>query len=328
MSESQAIDHPRVWWKEAIKGRRVRAVRCRPWWAEARGTATTLEDLGMARASGSRWATTLPADNDELRPGGRSAARRSAPGGTTGAPLGLLPYFLAVSRFAPEKNLAPADPRRSRPIAERPGVDHEPRGTWCSAATVRPRLTRSRPRLQRSGLRRTDPSSGLPPGRKDWATLVCIRLSLRTPQPDGAVGPRGQRGGGLRPSAAGHGQGMGAWRRWSPEGARRPARGFDPRERGSDGFASSRWMARAPWTSSAAPRAWAETVRRARGSLGPGAVCPRDARGARAWPGSHVADRAARDRSRAASPASLRPSLANGIAGPRRQTLPRTRRHL
>src|SRR5206468_143388 len=24
MSESQAIDHPRVWWKEAIKGRRVR----------------------------------------------------------------------------------------------------------------------------------------------------------------------------------------------------------------------------------------------------------------------------------------------------------------
>jgi glycosyltransferase involved in cell wall biosynthesis len=98
MSESQAIDHPRVWWKEAIKRRRVRAFSA----ALVGGPAHReyLVSLGMPRQ---RIALGYNAvDNDHYA---REAARALAdPEGGRGMPS--RPYFLAVNRFVPEKNLA------------------------------------------------------------------------------------------------------------------------------------------------------------------------------------------------------------------------------
>src|SRR6185312_9170680 len=96
-SESQAIDHPRVWWKEAIKRRRVRRFSA----ALVGGPRHRdyLVDLGMPP---DRIALGYnAADNAGIARQADSARRDDR--GRRGLPSG--PYFLAVSRFVPEKNL-------------------------------------------------------------------------------------------------------------------------------------------------------------------------------------------------------------------------------
>ena len=130
MSESQAIDHPRVWWKEAVKRTRVRRFSA----ALVGGPRHRdyLVDLGMPRE---RIALGYNAvDNDALRAPGRGRppklrrARRACP---------RPPYFLAVNRFAPEKNLV----RLVRAFARyRAAAAGGAPGTWSSAATAPARL--------------------------------------------------------------------------------------------------------------------------------------------------------------------------------------------
>lgn len=96
MSESQAIDRPRVWWKEAVKRQRVRRFD-----AGLVGGPTHrdyLVDLGM------------PADRIAM---GYNAVDHAAFADTaarlrrdpSAQPLQGRPYFLCVSRFVVEKNL-------------------------------------------------------------------------------------------------------------------------------------------------------------------------------------------------------------------------------
>ena len=155
MSESQAIDHPRVWWKEAIKRRRVRRFS-RGAGRRARGTATTWSSSGCRR-TGSPWATTRSTTTPSPR---RAEAARRDPDGRRGLPD--RPYFLAVSRFVPEKNLVAAGPRPSPAIAR--GAPTAGPGTWSSAATGR-RRPRSSAAVAASGFAGVDPPAGLPPGR-------------------------------------------------------------------------------------------------------------------------------------------------------------------
>jgi glycosyltransferase involved in cell wall biosynthesis len=100
MSESQAIDHPRVWWKETIKGLRVRRFSSAlvggprhrdylvslgmPWESIALGY-NAVDNLAFARAA--------------------EAARRAPEDRRLGLGLPEVPFFLAVNRFVPEKNL-------------------------------------------------------------------------------------------------------------------------------------------------------------------------------------------------------------------------------
>jgi len=97
MSESQAVDHPRVWWKEAVKRRRVRRFSS----ALVGGPSHRdyLVSLGMPVG---RVALGYNAVDGHAFASGAAACRRD-PGGRDGLPG--RPYFLAVSRFAPEKNL-------------------------------------------------------------------------------------------------------------------------------------------------------------------------------------------------------------------------------
>lgn len=97
MSESQAIDHPRTWWKEAIKRRRVRRFSA----ALVGGPRHRdyLIDLGMPA---DRIALGYNAVDNEHFARRADAARRSA---ELRSGLPGRPYFLAVSRFVPEKNL-------------------------------------------------------------------------------------------------------------------------------------------------------------------------------------------------------------------------------
>jgi len=100
MSESQAIDHPRAWWKEAIKGRRVRRF------------AAAL--VGGPRHRDYLVSLGLPAGQirlgynavDNAHYARLADAARRTPGAGARAGLPARPYFLAVSRFVPEKNLA------------------------------------------------------------------------------------------------------------------------------------------------------------------------------------------------------------------------------
>jgi 1,2-diacylglycerol 3-alpha-glucosyltransferase len=94
MSESQAIDKPRVWWKESVKGRRVRR-------------------FGAALVGGTRhrdYLATLGLHPDRVVLGynavdnERFAALADARR-TRVTEMPERPYFLAVSRFVPEKNL-------------------------------------------------------------------------------------------------------------------------------------------------------------------------------------------------------------------------------
>lgn len=97
MSESQAIDRPRCWWKELEKRRRVRLFDA----ALVGGPSHRdyLVQLGMDRG---RIAFGYNAvDNAFFRD--RAASWRAHPTGRTGLPP--TPYFLTVCRFVPEKNL-------------------------------------------------------------------------------------------------------------------------------------------------------------------------------------------------------------------------------
>ena len=97
MSESQEIDHPRVWWKETVKRRRVSRFSA----ALVGGPrhADYLVRLGMPAG---RIALGYNAV-DNHRFARLAEAARSMPGGRSGLPD--RPYFIAVSRFVAEKNL-------------------------------------------------------------------------------------------------------------------------------------------------------------------------------------------------------------------------------
>jgi glycosyltransferase involved in cell wall biosynthesis len=97
MSETQAIDHPRPWWKEAIKRRRVR--RCDAALVGGPRHAAYLAELGMPADRIVLGYNAI--DNDDYT--ARAAAARSSPEGRRGSPE--RPYFLSVSRFVPEKNM-------------------------------------------------------------------------------------------------------------------------------------------------------------------------------------------------------------------------------
>jgi 1,2-diacylglycerol 3-alpha-glucosyltransferase len=97
MSESQAIDRPRIWWKELIKKRRVREFDAGL--VGGRGHLDYLVQLGMPR---NRVATGYNAvDNDYFA--AQARRWRDEPDGRSGLPT--VPYFLTVCRFAPDKNL-------------------------------------------------------------------------------------------------------------------------------------------------------------------------------------------------------------------------------
>jgi glycosyltransferase involved in cell wall biosynthesis len=97
MSESQAIDRPRVWWKEAVKRRRVKKFsaalaggpRHRDYLVSL-GFAAERITLGYNAVDGTAFAAGADAFRSD--PDGRRGVTERS-------------YFLAVSRFAPEKNL-------------------------------------------------------------------------------------------------------------------------------------------------------------------------------------------------------------------------------
>lgn len=96
MSESQAIDRPRVWWKEAIKTQRVRRFD-----AALVGGPTHrdyLVDLGLPV---DRIAMGYNAVDHDAFAESASQIRRDL----AAHPLRGRPYFLSVSRFVAEKNL-------------------------------------------------------------------------------------------------------------------------------------------------------------------------------------------------------------------------------
>jgi 1,2-diacylglycerol 3-alpha-glucosyltransferase len=98
MSESQSIDHPRAWWKEAIKRRRVR--RCAAAVVGGPRHREYLVDLGMPRDRITLGYNAV----DNAHYAALSEAARRDPDGRRGLPEA--PYFLAVNRFVAEKNLA------------------------------------------------------------------------------------------------------------------------------------------------------------------------------------------------------------------------------
>lgn len=94
LSESQKIDLPRVWWKEAIKRTRVRQFQAGLVGGESH--RSYLVDLG------------LPADSIHLgynAVGNQAIESIATLARQQPAPLAH-PYFLTVCRFAPEKNLS------------------------------------------------------------------------------------------------------------------------------------------------------------------------------------------------------------------------------
>ena len=97
MSESQAIDKPRVWWKEAVKARRVQRFSS----ALVGGPQHRdyLVQLGIPATKIAMGYNAV--DHDQIRD--RVDQHRTT---TSGRPAHPRPYFLAVNRFVPEKNLA------------------------------------------------------------------------------------------------------------------------------------------------------------------------------------------------------------------------------
>jgi glycosyltransferase involved in cell wall biosynthesis len=97
MSESQAVDYPRRWWKEALKGRRVRQF--------------SAALVGGPRHRDYLRALGMPCDRialgynsvDNVALARAADVARRATEGRRGLPSA--PYFLAVNRFVPEKNL-------------------------------------------------------------------------------------------------------------------------------------------------------------------------------------------------------------------------------
>jgi 1,2-diacylglycerol 3-alpha-glucosyltransferase len=97
MSESQAIDRPRVWWKELVKRRRLRLFD-----AALVGGPRHRDYLVQLGMPAERIALGYNAvDNDYFATSAR--LWRASAAGTTGLPNA--PFFLAVCRFVPEKNL-------------------------------------------------------------------------------------------------------------------------------------------------------------------------------------------------------------------------------
>jgi 1,2-diacylglycerol 3-alpha-glucosyltransferase len=97
MFESQEIDYPRTWWKEAIKRRRV--ARFSSGLAGGPRHLDYLVKLGMARSKIALGYNAV--DNEAFAT--RAEAARQSPGARRGLPD--RPYFLAINRFVPEKNL-------------------------------------------------------------------------------------------------------------------------------------------------------------------------------------------------------------------------------
>ena len=97
MSESQAIDRPHFWWKELIKQRRVRLFHA----ALVGGPAHRdyLVQLGMPEDRVVLGYNAV--DNDFFA----SSAEINRQQWIRSAEVPVVPYFLAVSRFVPEKNL-------------------------------------------------------------------------------------------------------------------------------------------------------------------------------------------------------------------------------
>ncbi len=97
MSESQEDDRPRVWWKEAVKRRRVAMASA----ALVGGPSHAAYLVGLGLPA-DRIAVGYDAvDNDRFAR--LAGAARTSPLGRSGLPD--RPYFLAASRFVPEKNL-------------------------------------------------------------------------------------------------------------------------------------------------------------------------------------------------------------------------------
>jgi glycosyltransferase involved in cell wall biosynthesis len=97
MSESQAIDHRRVWWREAVKRQLVRRFSA----ALVGGPRHRdyLARLGMPRDRIILGYNAV----DNARFAAQAAQARRSPAGREGLPE--RPYFLSVNRFVPEKNL-------------------------------------------------------------------------------------------------------------------------------------------------------------------------------------------------------------------------------
>jgi glycosyltransferase involved in cell wall biosynthesis len=97
MSESQEIDHPRVWWKEAVKRNRVRKFS-----AGLVGGPRHRDYLVKLGMPGAKIALGYNAVDNAAFAHKAEMARREP---TSRKGLPDRPYFLAVNRFVPEKNL-------------------------------------------------------------------------------------------------------------------------------------------------------------------------------------------------------------------------------
>jgi 1,2-diacylglycerol 3-alpha-glucosyltransferase len=97
MSESQAVDRPRHWWRELIKARLVRHFDAA--FVGGPSHRDYLIDLGMSPGGIALGYNAV--DNDYFAT--RANFWREYPTGRSGLPAA--PYFLTVCRFAPEKNL-------------------------------------------------------------------------------------------------------------------------------------------------------------------------------------------------------------------------------
>lgn len=97
MSETQRLDYRRVWWKEAVKRQRVSRFS-----AGLVGGPRHREYLTELGLPDDRIALGYNAVDNELYASQADRARND-PNGRIGLPRS--PYFLAVSRFVPEKNL-------------------------------------------------------------------------------------------------------------------------------------------------------------------------------------------------------------------------------
>ena len=98
MNESQEIDHPRAWWREAVKARRVRRFSA----CVAGGPRHRDYAVKLGVPFGRVTLGNNAVDNAWFA--ARSSAFRHDPATRVGLPA--RPYFVAANRFVPEKNLA------------------------------------------------------------------------------------------------------------------------------------------------------------------------------------------------------------------------------